>query len=129
LAGKTGTTNDQVDAWFNGFHAELVTISWVGFDSPRTLGRYETGGRAALPMWIDFMKVALKDVPEAPLEQPVDMVTVQIDPETGLLAHPENENSIYESFRKQYVPTQFSPTTKESSTNNRSDSSQIIDLF
>ncbi|MDC9724870.1 MAG: penicillin-binding protein 1A [Gammaproteobacteria bacterium] len=109
LAGKTGTTNDQIDAWFNGFHPELVAISWVGFDAPKTLGRYETGGRAALPMWIDFMKVALDDVPEEPLQQPVDMITVQIDPETGLLAGPDTQKVISETFREQYVPTKISP--------------------
>jgi len=106
LAGKTGTTNDQVDAWFNGFHPDLVAIAWVGFDSPKTLGRYETGGRAALPMWIDFMKVALNDVEEEPLQQTVDMVTVKIDPKTGLLARSSAHNAIYETFRKQYVPTE-----------------------
>jgi len=111
LAGKTGTTNDQIDAWFNGFHPELVAISWVGFDAPKTLGRYETGGRAALPMWIDFMKVALDDVPEEPLHQPVDMVTVQIDPDTGLLAGPDTQKTISETFREQYVPTEISPPT------------------
>lgn len=110
LAGKTGTTNEQIDAWFNGFHPELVAISWVGFDSPKTLGRYETGGRAALPMWIDFMKVALDDVPEEPLRQPVDMITVQIDPETGLLAGPDTKKVISETFREQYVPTEISPS-------------------
>ena len=111
LAGKTGTTNDQIDAWFNGFHPELVAISWVGFDSPKSLGRYETGGRAALPMWIDFMKVVLKNVPDDPLKQPVDMVTVKIDPKTGLLAQPGANNAIYETFRKQYLPTEMVPTT------------------
>jgi len=109
LAGKTGTTNDQIDAWFNGFHPELVAISWVGFDSPKTLGRYETGGRAALPMWIDFMKVALSDLPEEPLQQPVDMITVQIDPDTGLLAGPDTVKAVAETFREQYVPTEMSP--------------------
>ena len=104
LAGKTGTTNDQLDAWFNGFNPDLVAISWVGFDNPRTLGRYETGGRAALPMWIDFMRVALEDVPEQNFEQPVDMVTVRIDPETGLLARPGDTEAIYETFRKDNVP-------------------------
>lgn len=109
LAGKTGTTNDQIDAWFNGFHPELVAISWVGFDSPKTLGRYETGGRAALPMWIDFMKVALSDLPDEPLQQPVDMITVKIDPDTGLLAGSDTQKPISETFRAQYVPTEISP--------------------
>jgi penicillin-binding protein 1A len=130
LAGKTGTTNDQVDAWFNGFHPSLVAISWVGFDNPRTLGRFETGGKAALPMWMDFMKVALKNVPEQPLELPADMVTVKINPDTGLLAMPDEQNAIYESFRKEYVPTQFGDTFNA---NNKlgtdNGSTPIIDLF
>ncbi|PHS70048.1 MAG: peptidase [Methylophaga sp.] len=114
LAGKTGTTNDQIDAWFNGFQPDLVAICWVGFDAPKSLGRYETGGKAALPMWIDFMRETLKDVPEEALQQPVDMITVKIDPYTGLLASPETQQSIYETFRQQYVPTK----TAEPSYNN-----------
>lgn len=129
LAGKTGTTNDQIDAWFNGFHPELVAISWIGFDSPQTLGRYETGGRAALPMWIDFMKIALKGVPAEPLVQPVGMVTVQIDPETGLLARPETENAIAESFRDQYPPTQLAPELDPNPIDGDDPSSPDIDLF
>ncbi|OUR72464.1 peptidase [Methylophaga sp. 41_12_T18] len=130
LAGKTGTTNDQVDAWFNGFNPELVAISWVGFDSPKTLGRYETGGRAALPMWIDFMKVALKDVPDEPLQQPVDMVTVKIDPESGLLAPANASNAIYETFRKQFLPQEMEPEiTTIVDNGNDSSASPIIDLF
>lgn len=131
LAGKTGTTNDQVDAWFNGFNPELVAIAWVGFDSPRTLGRYETGGRAALPMWIDFMKVALQDVPEEPLKVPVDMVTVRIDPKTGLLARPETVNAIYETFRKEYVPSQLTPINSgtNNDTENATETSPLIELF
>lgn len=134
LAGKTGTTNEQVDAWFNGFNPELVAISWVGFDSPKSLGRYETGGRAALPMWIDFMKAALKDVPDEPLRQPIDMVTVKIDPKTGLLAQPGASNAIYETFRKQYLPTEMVPpsTTAVNSQNDgaiKQPSEPTIDLF
>jgi penicillin-binding protein 1A len=130
LAGKTGTTNDQVDAWFNGFHPELVAIAWVGFDSPRTLGRYETGGRAALPMWIDFMKVALEDVPDEPLILPVDMVTVQIDPQTGLLAGPHTQGAIYESFRNENVPTMMSPEINHDEIDSDTQTSTpIIDLF
>ena len=63
IAGKTGTTNDQYDAWFAGYSPDLVTISWVGFDKPRSLGRKEYGGRVALPMWANFMRWALKDTP------------------------------------------------------------------
>ncbi|MDQ7072442.1 MAG: penicillin-binding transpeptidase domain-containing protein [Gammaproteobacteria bacterium] len=104
LAGKTGTTNDQVDAWFNGFHPELVAISWVGFDSPKSLGRGEYGGKAALPMWMEFMKVALDGMPEEPLRKPIDMVTVKIDPKTGLLARPHTEGAIAETFRSDHIP-------------------------
>lgn len=130
LAGKTGTTNDQVDAWFNGFNPELVAISWVGFDSPKSLGRYETGGRAALPMWIDFMKVALKDVPDEPLKQPVDMVTVKIDPKTGLLAQPTANDAIYETFRKQFVPDEMVTTTTVNNQNTaEQQTTPVIDLF
>ncbi len=127
LAGKTGTTNDQVDAWFNGFHPELVAISWVGFDKPRSLGRYETGGRAALPMWIDFMKVALKGLADTPLEVPVDMVTVRIDPETGKLARPDATNAIYETFREQMAPTDMAPVPGTYAGENGS--TPVIDLF
>ena len=125
LAGKTGTTNDQVDAWFNGFHPELVAVAWVGFDNPHSLGRYETGGRAALPMWIDFMKVALEGMPEAPLQPPVGMVTVRIDPATGLLARPEATDAIYETFREEYVPKQMAPLSGQGD----SGTSPAIDLF
>ncbi len=104
LAGKTGTTNDQVDAWFNGFHPELVAISWVGFDSPKSLGRGEYGGKAALPMWMEFMKVALDGMPEEPLRKPIDMVTVKIDPKTGLLARPHTQGAIAETFRNDHIP-------------------------
>ncbi len=129
LAGKTGTTNDQVDAWFNGFHPELVAISWVGFDSPRTLGRYETGGKVALPMWIKFMGAALKDVPEEPLKQPAGMVTVPIDSMTGLLARPETDDPVYETFRKQYVPKEFAPQAPKDTYNHPIASPDAVELF
>ncbi|MGE0484687.1 MAG: penicillin-binding protein 1A [Gammaproteobacteria bacterium] len=104
LAGKTGTTNDQKDAWFSGFNADLVTTVWVGFDRVAPLGRRETGAQAALPMWIDFMKVALQGAPEATMERPPGLVTVRIDPDTGLLAGADNPNAIFESFREGHVP-------------------------
>ena len=128
LAGKTGTTNNQVDAWFNGFSPKLVAISWVGFDSPRSLGRYETGGRAALPMWIDFMQKALLGIPEVHLKQPLGMVTVKIDRETGLLARPDTQEVISETFRSEYVPTEYS--TAYNTKNKPSEKSEpFIDIF
>ena len=98
LAGKTGTTNDQRDAWFSGFNGEVVASAWVGFDKVQPLGNRETGGRAALPMWVDYMRVALKGVPETVLKQPDGMVTVRIDPVTGLLADTTTRNAIFETF-------------------------------
>lgn len=84
LAGKTGTTNEFVDAWFGGFQPTLVAVAWLGFDQPKTLGRNETGGAAALPIWIDYMAVALKNVPEEPFNPPSGVMVMQIDPETGV---------------------------------------------
>jgi penicillin-binding protein 1A len=104
LAGKTGTTNDQKDAWFSGFNHRLVTTVWVGFDRVQPLGRRETGAQAALPMWIDYMKVALEGVPESTMERPAGLVTVRIDPDTGLLAGANHPNAIFESFRAAQVP-------------------------
>lgn len=74
LAGKTGTTNDQRDAWFNGFTPAIAATAWVGFDSDKSLGKDETGGKAALPMWIDFMRTALKNIPEVPFTPPAGIV-------------------------------------------------------
>ncbi|NMF99797.1 penicillin-binding protein 1A [Aromatoleum toluolicum] len=76
LAGKTGTTNDYVDAWFAGFHPDLVAVSWMGHDQPRNLGRGETGGSAALPMWVNFMRTALKSLPEKFPARPDGLVAV-----------------------------------------------------
>jgi penicillin-binding protein 1A len=74
LFGKTGTTNDSMDAWFAGFQPELVAVVWIGYDNPRKLGSNETGGGLALPVWIDFMKVALRGVPVRQYEQPDGLV-------------------------------------------------------
>jgi penicillin-binding protein 1A len=107
LAGKTGTTNDQVDAWFSGFNDQVVTTSWVGFDNQRRMGRRETGGRAALPMWIDFMKTALEGMPESLQEEPRGLVTVRIDAETGDRAGVETRNSLFEVFRVENAPREL----------------------
>ncbi|MDH5300268.1 MAG: penicillin-binding protein 1A [Gammaproteobacteria bacterium] len=104
LAGKTGTTNDQRDAWFSGFNGEIVTTAWVGFDRPHPLGDAESGARAALPMWISYMREALNGRPETPLTQPPGVVTVRVDPETGLLADSSVADAIYEVFLEENVP-------------------------
>ena len=105
LAGKTGTTNDQMDAWFSGYNSEVVATVWVGFDQLKTLGNRETGAAAALPMWVDYMRVALEDRPEKTMRQPDGMVTVRIDPKTGLLADADQVNAIFETFRADHAPT------------------------
>ena len=104
LAGKTGTTNDQHDAWFSGFNAGLVTVAWVGFDQFKPLGNRETGGRAALPMWIDYMKVALEGMPESILPRPEGLINVRIDPASGQLAGADNPGAIFEVFRPEHAP-------------------------
>ena len=104
IAGKTGTTNDQIDAWFSGFNDQVVTTTWVGFDNQRKMGRRETGGRAALPMWIEFMKVALDGRPENLQEQPQGLVTIRIDAETGDRAGVDTRNSLFEVFREENAP-------------------------
>jgi penicillin-binding protein 1A len=106
LAGKTGTTNDQMDAWFCGYNPTLVATAWVGFDKLEPLGRRETGGRAALPMWMDYMGAALAGTRNRKYEQPEGMVTVRIDPATGLLAGGGQAGGIFETFRAEHVPGQ-----------------------
>ena len=103
LAGKTGTTNDNVDAWFCGFNASIVTVAWIGFDQPKSLGAGETGAVAALPIWMSFMGKALKGVPEQPLEQPDGIQVARIDPETGLRV-PEDRGGIPEFFYSEFPP-------------------------
>ncbi len=117
LAGKTGTTNDQRDAWFAGFNGDIVTISWTGFDDAKPLGDKETGSRAALPMWIDYMREALHDVPETPLIEPPGLITVRIDPKTGLLANTRQKDAIFETFRIGRVPERRAPDIDDSVAN------------
>lgn len=108
IAGKTGTTQRQVDAWFSGFNRRIVTTVWVGYDQPKQL--YEHGSKAALPIWIDFMRTALAGKPQESLKPPADIVTARIDPDTGLLVtDPNQPNAIYEVFKSDNVP----PETEE----------------
>ena len=127
LAGKTGTTNDQFDAWFSGFNHAIVTTVWTGFDTPRPMGNNETGGRAALPVWIDYMRVALEGIPEIPLKQPPGMVTVRIDSENGLLANTNAAKTIFETFRSEHVPEAQPETYWERSEDNSKGG--LSDLF
>ena len=108
LAGKTGTTNDQRDAWFCGYNSELVTTVWVGFDRVLPLGNGETGGHAALPIWIDYMRDALQGVPDVLPSQPPGLVTVRIDPKTGLRLPSGQAGGVFEVFLPEHVPEQYS---------------------
>ncbi|WP_373974380.1 penicillin-binding protein 1A [Chitinibacter sp. SCUT-21] len=83
LAGKTGTTNDAFDAWFAGYNSNLVAVTWIGFDQPRSLGARETGGAAALPVWVKFMSSALDNVPETPMPIPDGLISKSIETERG----------------------------------------------
>jgi penicillin-binding protein 1A len=104
IAGKTGTTNGPMDAWFSGYNRDVVTTAWVGFDNYTPLGRREFGGTAALPIWIAFMAEALRDMPETERPLPAGIVNVRIDPDTGQLAPASQRNAIFEYFREEYVP-------------------------
>ena len=104
LAGKTGTTNGPMDAWFSGYNRDVVTTTWVGFDAYTPLGRREFGGTAALPIWIDFMREALADSPDRERPVPTGIASVRINPETGRLAGAGERDAIFEYFREENVP-------------------------
>ncbi len=115
LAGKTGTTNDQKDAWFNGFNQFVSASVWVGFDDNRKLGRGEVGGRIALPAWMDYMAVALQDIKDQDPSMPPGIVRTRIDPITGLRVPADATNAIQEVFRRGNLP-QFAPATTNHAT-------------
>ncbi|RLB56956.1 MAG: penicillin-binding protein [Deltaproteobacteria bacterium] len=107
-AGKTGTTNDSADAWFMGFTHDVVTGVWVGHDEPKDpLGRGENGSRAALPIWLDYMKRVLERRPQAEFDVPAGITLARIDPATGLLARPDTPGSVVEAFRRGEEPKEF----------------------
>jgi len=109
LAGKTGTTNQSRDNWFNGFTGNLVATVWVGFDQERSLGETEEGSRTALPIWIDFMREALKGVPQKRRSMPDGLITLRISPDTGLIASAENPDAIMETFMVDHLPSSGGP--------------------
>ncbi len=102
LAGKTGTTNDSVDAWFCGFHPTVAGISWIGYDQPRSLGDKETGGGAALPIWMNYMEKILKDVPQAVYTMPDNMVALRINEE----GYRDDNSSRVEYFYQENAPAE-----------------------
>jgi penicillin-binding protein 1A len=113
IAGKTGTTNEAKDTWFNGFNRTLVATVWVGFDQERPLGEAEEGARTALPIWIQFMREALKGVPEQPRSMPDGLVTLRVSAETGTLVSAENPDGVPEIFMANHLPTEDAGTTPQ----------------
>lgn len=113
IAGKTGTTNKYIDAWFVGYTPSIVTGVWVGYDNAAaSLGDRETGARAALPIWIGVMARALAGKPPEDFTAPDDVVFLKIEPETGLLAREDDPTAIEDVFRKGTEPTQYAETKK-----------------
>ena len=111
IAGKTGTTNDYTDAWFIGYTPNIVVGVWVGFDDIRSLGEAESGSHAALPIWMEFMQEALKQLPAMEFEVPDDIQYVRVDSNTGLLAsEEETDKGTLELFARGTEPTQAAPT-------------------
>jgi penicillin-binding protein 1A len=104
IAGKTGTTNEAKDTWFNGFTPKLVATVWVGFDQERPLGESEEGAKTALPIWIHFMREALKGVPQERRPMPDGIVTLRISPITGALVSAENPDGMAEIFMADHLP-------------------------
>jgi penicillin-binding protein 1A len=107
IAGKTGTTNEYKDALFVGFSPSIATGVWVGQDVFITIGKNETGARAALPIWIEFMTQALDSKPFQYFDMPDDMVRVPMDPSTGLLVSDDSPQSVTALFKKGTEPKRY----------------------
>ena len=104
LSGKTGTSNDRRDAWFGGFNADIAAVVWVGYDDDLPLGPGEEGSRTALPIWVEFARIALAGVPDHQMPMPDGIVTVLIDRETGCPARAGQRDTVFEVFREGHVP-------------------------
>jgi penicillin-binding protein 1A len=109
VAGKTGTTNNYVDAWFMGYTPELVTGVWVGKDKDSSLGNNETGSRAAIPIWLQFMQEALANTPITNFDTPSDIQFLKIQPEDGKPAVFDELGSKFEVFLQEYLPDNIQP--------------------
>jgi penicillin-binding protein 1A len=127
IGGKTGTTNDFKDAWFSGFNQDVVATAWVGYDQPDTLGRGEAGSRAALPIWIDYMRVALKGLPQKPFPVPENVVSIFVDPETGRAVHAKMVSTLPSAEVKQDKPAEGAETPQEGDANPVADTSDFDD--
>ena len=123
LAGKTGTTQNQVDAWFAGYNQDIVAVSWVGFDQPQSLHEY--GAQAALPMWIQFIQTALKNEPEIPQIQPADIVSIRINSYTGKRTSANDKDAMFEYFMQPYLPGKEVPAYAGSTPDKGDDHSEL----
>ncbi|MDN3679421.1 PBP1A family penicillin-binding protein [Vibrio tapetis subsp. quintayensis] len=141
IGGKTGTTNDSKDAWYNGYAPGMVAISWVGFDThDRNLGRTtknsnlgkeqitgaEAGAKTAQPAWVDFMRVALENVPAQRKQVPANIVRARIDLETGLLTHKSDESTMFEYFLRGTEPTEYVKKTMTDTIYNSGDEGEEL---
>ena len=129
IAGKTGTTNGPMDAWFSGYNPDLVTTTWVGFDNYTPLGRKEFGGTASLPIWIDFMRVALSDKPVRERPVPPGIVNVRIDPDTGEPATSGQRNAIFEYFRAENAPKRAAGNSRPANGGTSAGDELLRDIF
>jgi penicillin-binding protein 1A len=109
IGGKTGTSNEYVDAWFNGFNPNIIASVWVGYDQERPLGQGEEGSRAAVPTWIHFMREALRGQPDQPRPMPQGLVTLRISPATGAVAPANEAGAINEVFMEDHQPQDGQP--------------------
>lgn len=109
MAGKTGTTNDIKDTWFVGFNPDVVTGVWMGFDQPVSMGKRESGGTSALPIWVDFMRLALKDKPDVGYPKPESIVVKRIDANTGELITDGQAGGVNEFFDQNNLPALSEP--------------------
>jgi penicillin-binding protein 1A len=126
LGGKTGSTNDHRDAWFSGFGGNLATTAWVGMDDFSSLGVGEFGAKAALPMWIDFMRVALDGVPEADQTMPNGIATALISPSSGLLVPAGTPGAMSELFKVEDIARL---ETRMATSGQNSSESEAFDIF
>jgi penicillin-binding protein 1A len=117
-AGKTGTTNDLRDAWFMGYTPGLATGVWVGYDDQTPMGKGETGSRAASPIWLNFMSQALEGRPLLDFPVPEGIVFAKIDATTGLLAGPDSEKTVFQSFKEGSEPKEHSPRPRAATSGN-----------
>tara|TARA_A100000164_G_C21342885_1_gene511836 strand:+ start:38 stop:553 length:516 start_codon:yes stop_codon:yes gene_type:complete len=125
IAGKTGTTNENTDAWFIGFTSNLIIGVYVGMDDPKSLGRYETGSKTALPIFKDFVEKAVKKSNARPFKVAEDIIMMVVDPNSGKKAKFSSKNTIVEAFKKKNVVDGKVLYTN----NNRLDTANILEFY